>query len=68
MAKDPKLESFRGGCPIPGLEVVQELEKKGAPIPTMQPVAPVQPQVQQTPQPGTSNQGSDSVAGSGDKT
>jgi hypothetical protein len=66
MAKDPKLESFRGGCPIPGLEVVQELEK-GAPIPTMQPAAPAQPQSQQTPQPGTSNQGADSVAGSGDK-
>ena len=60
------------GCPIPGMQIVQDLEKHGAPIPNMQPVTPSQPQPvtqpqQPAPQSGSSGQGSTGSAERGDK-
>jgi hypothetical protein len=49
------------GCPIPGLQVVQDISKRGAPIPNMQPVA----QSPNVPQVGAGNQGTSGNQSSG---
>lgn len=63
MAEDKKDVRTPGeyGCPIPSMQIVMDYDKRGAPIPNMQPVS--------NPQTGTGNQGSGggSNASGGDK-